>query len=131
MVAGDKNINILRQAKQALSLTDEQADRLAITFELLTAAQNGDLRDLTALSAALDNAGIDMREFAENIDLAYSGLQIMKDNALGLTNTLSAVRTNIETNSKMFAGMAASQETQKKVTNAAAITGDIAQLAFA
>lgn len=131
MSTSKQSINVLKLASQQLTLTSEQSERLAIMIQILEEATEGEQTDLNVLNSKLDAAGITMREFANNVELAYSGLSMAKENVQHLSNALVGAKTAIQTNSGMFAGIAAGQATQQKATNIATITGDVAQLIFA
>lgn len=131
MATGRQNIDILKGASKALSLTDEQGKRLSITLRMLETALDGDVIDVNKLREQLDSSNIEMREFAENIELAYSGLRVMKEQAEGNVNALISVRQAIAANSGMSQGIVAGQITQERATNITRLIGDIGQLAFA
>lgn len=131
MATGRQNIDILKGASKALSLTDEQSKRLSITLRMLETALDGDVIDVNKLREQLDSSNIEMREFAENIELAYSGLRVMKEQAEGNVNALISVRQAIAANSGMSQGIVAGQITQERATNITRLIGDIGQLAFA
>lgn len=131
MSVGKQNINILRSASQALTLNEKQSQQLANVLNILERATEGERTDLEFLKQELDKSNISMREFAENVELAYSGLRVMKEQAETNAHALTNVQQAIQANSGMSQGIASGQATQETASTIVNMIGSVGQLAFA